>query len=147
MSPFSQFKIFLRTSFISIVFISFPFLPLPPATHCMSSSQIQDFLNCYCYIYTYVYINIYICTIPSAFSVAHMFSADHMGLDNQARGSSLKKTDSPSRISLRLPVALHLWAGSCENSPIYLGMPTGVFIIQVLYRGPYYWDFMGEASL
>lgn len=47
----------------------------------------------------------------------YVFRDDHMLLDNQLEGLSLRKTESPSFSSHSLPVVIYLGAGPCEDFP------------------------------
>ena len=76
-----------------------------------------------------------------------MFRADHLGLDNTSESPSLEKTETSSLRSHSLPLDLHLEVGPCDISLLYIGMLTGVVIIQILVRQPCCWDFLGAVSL
>lgn len=68
---------------------------------------------------------------------AYVSRAEGLGLDNLSGVVlSLEKTDSPLS-SHGLATALLLRARSCEISPTYFGMSSGIANVQVLFKQPY----------
>lgn len=84
------------------------------------------------YIYTYIY------SVLNPFSGAHVhvFSNEHLGLDNISGVSSLEKTDSPLS-SYWISIGVCIGVGSYKFSPTVNSMPIGTIIIKVFFRQPY----------
>ena len=71
-----------------------------------------------------------------------VFEAGHLGLDNLPWGSSLEKTDSPLSAAIN---TLEVFIYGVRLPPsIHAGMSTGVINVQVFFKQPYSWDFIGH---
>lgn len=58
-----------------------------------------------------------------------------------------EETNSPLAVSKLFPVPFHLGVELSEISSIHIDMSTGVAIVDVLFKQPYYWEFIDIASL
>lgn len=55
---------------------------------------------------------------------------------------SLGKSISPVFIIPQLSVVFFLTLGSCEIFPFHVSIATGIFPVSVLFKQPYFWNFI-----